>query len=123
MEDAGIDNAEGVIFSVPRKNEMFSLLKKRMQDGRFFYPNVTFEKPYRGDICNELNVERFALRADGGLAFSHPQGTHDDVFCAAALAVYATCEMSPEPFLAVVPRIARWRFSQFKRQLVRRRSF
>ena len=104
MENAGIQNAEGVIFSAPRKSEMASLLKKRMQDGRFFYPMVNFEKPYRGDICNEFNVERFALRADGGYAFSHPQGTHDDVFWASALAVYATCEMSPEPFLAVIPR-------------------
>ncbi len=41
-----------------------TLLKKRMQDGRFLYPLVSFEKPYRGDICNELNVERFVLRAD-----------------------------------------------------------
>jgi hypothetical protein len=41
---------------------------------------------------------------DGGLAFSHPQSTHDDVFWASALAVYATCEMSPEPFISVVPR-------------------
>ena len=104
MENAGIDNAEGVVFSVPRKSEMASLLKKRMQDGRFLYPMVSFEKPYRGDICNELNIERFALRKDGGLAFSHPQGTHDDVFWSIALAVYATADMAPEPFLAVVPR-------------------
>lgn len=104
MENAGIDNAEGVVFSSPRKSEMASLLKKRMQDGRLYFPLVTWEKPYRGDICNEYNVERFALRKDGGIAYSHPQGTHDDVFWASALAVYATCEMSPEPFLAVVPR-------------------
>ena len=65
---------------------------------------VSFEKPYRGDICNEFNIERFALRADGGLSFSHPQGTHDDVFWSIALAVYATADMAPEPYLAVVPR-------------------
>lgn len=75
----------------------------------------------RGDICNEFNVELFAKPADNGLLFSHPQGTHDDVFWASALAVYATCEMSPEPFLAVVPRMARWRYSGIRRQLVRRR--
>jgi len=104
MENAGIDNAEGVVFSVPRKSEMASLLKKRMQDGRFLYPMISFEKPYRGDICNELNIERFALRADGGISFSHPQGTHDDVFWSIALAIYATTDMAPEPYLAVVPR-------------------
>ena len=64
---------------------------------RFFQIPRTFRP-------NQLREERFALRQDGGLAFSHPQGTHDDVFWASALAVYATCEMSPEPFLAVVPR-------------------
>lgn len=59
-------------------------------------------------IFVKLNIERFALRADGGYAFSHPQGSRDDVFWATALAVYATAEMSPEQFLVVVPRIARW---------------
>lgn len=105
MENAGIENAEGVIFSQPRKSEMASLLKKRMQDERFFFPRLTWDKPYQGgDICNEFNVERFALRADGGLAFSHPQGTHDDVFWATALAVFGTCEMVPEPSLVVASR-------------------
>ncbi|MCW4024941.1 MAG: terminase family protein [Candidatus Bathyarchaeota archaeon] len=104
MENAGIENAEGVVFSSPRKSEMASLLKKRMQDNRFFYPLLTWEKPYKGDICNEFNVERFALRADGGLAFSHPQGTHDDVFWASALSVFATTEMTTNPELFVVPR-------------------
>jgi phage FluMu gp28-like protein len=104
MENAGIENAESVNFSVPRKSEMASLLKKRMQDGRFLYPLLSFERPYRGDLCSELNVERFALRADGGYSFSHPAGTHDDVFWSIALAVYATADMSPEPYLAVIPR-------------------
>ena len=94
MEKAGINNAEGVVFSTPRKSEMAALLKKRMQDKRFFFPLLSWPKPYQGDICNELNVERYALRKDGGLAFTHPQGTHDDVFWASALAVYATVEMS-----------------------------
>lgn len=104
MENADINNTEGVNFSVPRKSEMASLLKKRMQDGRFLYPLVSFEKPYRGDLCNELNVERFALRADGGYSFNHPAGTHDDIFWSITLAVYATADMSPEHYLAVIPR-------------------
>ena len=29
-----------------------------------------------------------------GYAFSHPQGTHDDVFWACGLAVFSTVEMS-----------------------------
>jgi phage FluMu gp28-like protein len=93
MENAGINNAEGVVFSSSRKSEMATLLKKRMQDKRFYFPLLSWERPYRGDICNEFNVERFALRKDGGLAFSHTQASHDDVFWASALAVYSTVEM------------------------------
>lgn len=106
MENAGINNAEGVNFSVPRKSEMASLLKQRMMDQRLFYPLLNWERPYRGDICTELNVERYELRKDGAVGFSHPNGTHDDVFWSIALSVYATVTMAPEPFLAVLPRIA-----------------
>jgi phage FluMu gp28-like protein len=104
MTAAGIDNAEGVNFSVPRKSEMASLLKQRMSNHKFFYPLLSWERPFRGDICTELNVERYDLRKDGAIGFSHPNGTHDDVFWATALAVFATCEMAPEQFVTVVPR-------------------
>ena len=43
MEMAGIDNAEGVNFSVPRKSEMASLLKQRMTNGKFYYPLLNWE--------------------------------------------------------------------------------
>ena len=104
MENAGIDNAEGVYFSVPRKSEMASLLKQRMMNKQFFYPLLNWERPCRGEICTELNVERYDLRKDGTIGFSHPTGTHDDVFWSIALAAYSTTEMEPEPFLAVIPR-------------------
>jgi hypothetical protein len=104
MEFAGIDNVEGVNFSVPRKSEMANLLKQRMLNKQFFYPLLSWERPYRGEICNELNIERYDLRKDGNIGFSHPHGTHDDVFWSVALAVYATAEMGPEPSLFVVPR-------------------
>jgi hypothetical protein len=104
METAGIENAEGVNFSVPRKSEMASLLKQRMTNGKFFYPLLNWERPYRGDICSELNVERYELRRDGAIGYSHPSGTHDDIFWSIALAVYATTNMEPEPFLAIIPR-------------------
>lgn len=104
MENAGIENAEGVNFSVPRKSEMAHLLRQRMQNRQFHFPLLTWEKPYRSDICTELNVEKYQLRNDGNVGFSHPTGTHDDVFWSIALAVYATVEMEPEPFIAVVPR-------------------
>jgi hypothetical protein len=93
MEDAGILNAEGVNFSVPRKSEMANLLKQRMTNEQLFFPLATWEKPYRGDVCSELNVEKYELRKDGAIAFSHPNGTHDDVFWSMALSVFATVQM------------------------------
>ncbi len=104
MENAGINNVEGVNFSVPRKSEMASLLKQRLASQTLFYPFMIWERPHRGDLCTELNVERYCLRKDGNIGYYHPNGTHDDVFWATALAVYATTDMQPEPFLAVIPR-------------------
>jgi hypothetical protein len=95
MENASISNAEGVTFSVPRKSEMASLLKQRMANHQLFYPLLNWDRPYRGDICTELNTEHFTLRRDGNIGFSHPNGTHDDVFWSIALACYSTVEMQP----------------------------
>ncbi len=103
MQNADIENAEGVTFTTPRKNEMASLLKQRMANHKLYYPLLNWERPYRSDICTELNRERYKLQKDGTLAFSHPYGTHDDVFWSIALAVYATTDMTPEPTLTVIP--------------------
>lgn len=104
MKNAGINNAEGVNFSVPRKSEMAGLLKQRMLNKQLYYPLMSWERPCHGEICTELNVERYDLRRDGSVGFSHPYGTHDDVFWSIALAAYATANMQPEPFLAMFPR-------------------
>jgi phage FluMu gp28-like protein len=93
MENAGIKNAEGVNFNIPRKSEMASLFKQRMMNQKLFYPYLTWEKPYRGDVCSELNVERYELRKDGAINLSHPNGTHDDTWWSMALGVYGTVEM------------------------------
>jgi phage FluMu gp28-like protein len=95
MEDAQIQNAEGVVFSTSRKSEMANLLKQRMLDDRLFFPYLTWEHPYRGDICTELNIEKYHIRKDGTTGYSHPSGTHDDVFWSLALGVYGTVKMKP----------------------------
>jgi hypothetical protein len=64
-----------------------------MMNQRLFYPLLIWEKPYRGDICSEPNVERYELRTDGAISFSHPNGTHDYVFWILALGVFGTVEM------------------------------
>ena len=66
-----------------------------MANHQFFYPLLNWERPYRGEICTGLNVERYSLRKDGNISYHHPTGTHDDVFWSIALAVYATAEMGP----------------------------
>jgi hypothetical protein len=104
MQNSGIDNVEGVRFTLPRKQEMATLLKQRMANNQFWYPYFTWQAPYPNEWVTELNVERFELRKDGSIAFNHPSGTHDDLFWACALAIYATVQMKPEPFLTVVPR-------------------
>ena len=93
MENAKIRNAEGVNFSLPRKSEMASVLKQRMDNGDLFYTYLVWEKPYKGDLCTELNLEKYELRRDGAIMLNHPTGTHDDVFWSIALGAYATVEM------------------------------
>jgi hypothetical protein len=44
------------------------------------------------------------MQKDGDIGCSHPTGTHDDVFWSIAIAIYATVEIEPEPFLYIVPR-------------------
>jgi len=43
-------------------------------------------------LCSELNVERFELMKTGHIKFSHPEGSHDDVFWSFCLAVYAAVQ-------------------------------
>jgi len=104
MQNSEIDNVEGVRFSLPRKQEMATLVKQRMINNRFWYPYFTWERPYRGEWVSELNVERFELRKDGSIAFNHPSGTHDDVWWSVALALFSSVEMVEAPEVWVVPR-------------------
>jgi len=120
MQNAGINaEIEGVTFTVPRKQEMASLLKQRMLEGAYNFPFVEMRlsPTVLLSYVAELNVERFELRKDGSIAFSHPQGQHDDTFWATALAIYCTVKMTPEPYLAVIPRIAREKLQKLRNRL------
>jgi hypothetical protein len=87
-------------FTTPRKSEMAHLLKQRMANHQLYCPLLTWERPIRGGICTELNIERYTHRKDGTIGYHHPYGTHDDVFWSLALATYATVEMQPEQITA-----------------------
>ena len=86
---------------------MASLLKQRMSNGDLFYPLLSWEKPYRGDITAELNVERYDFRKDGAIGFSHPNGTHDDVFWSIALASLRNRRNEPRTIHNSHPKITR----------------
>lgn len=90
MRGAGLRYTEGVVFTQASKQEMAQLLKQRMTEGRL-------RVPFGLDLLDELNVERYELTKTGRIAFSHPDGTHDDRFWALALAVYAAEKAPPAP--------------------------
>ncbi|HZY93816.1 MAG TPA: hypothetical protein VFE98_03020 [Candidatus Bathyarchaeia archaeon] len=80
---AGLKNSEGVMLSLPQKQQIMVYLKKQMQEGKA----AVF---YDQDLINQLNLERYELTKTGQMQFSHPAGTHDDQLWAFALAVYAS---------------------------------
>jgi phage FluMu gp28-like protein len=98
MQNAGLDNVEGVKFTLESKQEMAQHLKQAMTEKRLCIP-------YDGELIAELNVEQYELSKEGKTKFSHPQGTHDDRFWALALAAYAT-RVEPAPQLWVVAKTA-----------------
>jgi len=87
MKNAGIRNVEGIMLSLQSKQEILGYLKQLMQNRLFTYP---FDDEHGVDLTGELNLERFELTKTGQIMFSHPEGTHDDILWAVALAVYAS---------------------------------
>jgi len=83
MQKGGIPNVEGITLTLPTKQEILGHLKQLMQNQLFTYP-------FDVNLTSELNVERFELTKTGQIQFSHPEGTHDDILWAVALAVYAS---------------------------------
>ena len=80
---------DGVIFGVKNKYEMASYLKQKMLKKQF-------KMYYNLDIIANLNIENFELTKTGETIFSHPQGTHDDIFWAICLACAATMKKEPK---------------------------
>lgn len=78
-----LKNADGVMLSSPKKQEIMVYLKKVMQEQRLRIP---FDRA----LMNEMNSERYEMTKTGQLQFSHSAGTHDDRLWALALAVYAS---------------------------------
>jgi phage FluMu gp28-like protein len=94
MQKGGIPNVEGITLTLATKQEILGHLKQLMQNQLFTYP-------FDVNLTSELNIERFELTKTGQVQFSHPEGTHDDILWAVALAVYATREAPRPQFMPV----------------------
>jgi len=96
MAHSGITNVTGVTFTVASKEDMATVLREKMRAKEFLIPYEPVRKRQDIDLCAELNIEKYELMKTGHIRFSHPEGSHDDVFWATALAVYAAVQ-SPMP--------------------------
>lgn len=92
MVQGGIKGVEGVTFTVNSKEDMANILRERMRQGELKIPYVPVRKSGDIDLTAELNVERYELAKTGHVGFSHPQGTHDDVFWAMALSCFSAVQ-------------------------------
>jgi hypothetical protein len=95
MMKGGIHGVEGILFSLPSKEQMATILRETMRRKELRIPYTPPEFAGQVDLTSELNVEKYELMKTGHIRFSHPTGGHDDVFWALALAVYAS--RVPEP--------------------------
>jgi phage FluMu gp28-like protein len=92
MIRSGIQNVNGVTFTIQSKEEMATILREKMRTGEVKIPYVPTKKLEDIDLTAELNIEKFELMKTGHLRFGHPEGSHDDVFWSIALAVYASVQ-------------------------------
>ncbi len=101
MFRSGIRGVIGVNFTVKSKEEMATILRKKMRNGEIKIPYIPTRKLDDIDLTAELNVEKFELMKTGHLRFSHPEGGHDDVFWSLALGVYGAVK-APLPGVGAV---------------------
>ena len=92
MVRSGVGATMGIKFTVQSKEEMATILRETMKQGRMKIPYEPVRRREDIDLCSELNVEKFELMKTGHIKFSHPEGSHDDVLWATALAVYASVQ-------------------------------
>jgi hypothetical protein len=96
MQRSGITNVTGVTFTIQKKEDMATILREKMRLREFLIPYEPVRRRQDIDLCAELNIEKYELMKTGHIRFSHPEGSHDDIFWAVALAVYASVQ-APMP--------------------------
>jgi len=90
IRNQGLNNVEGLKFTVQTKEDLLSNLKIAMEQNRLAIP-------YHRQLCTQINEQQYAYSKSGHLQFSHPQNSHDDMLWALALAVYGAREPRKEP--------------------------
>lgn len=95
MVKLGLKNVQGIVLTLPEKQEVMTCLKQVMLEKRLRIPRDR-------DLENEMNGEIAEITATGKTKFYHRSGTHDDRLWAVALAVYgARYDIEPyHPFAA-----------------------
>jgi len=85
IRNQGLNNVEGLKFTVQTKEELLSNLKIAMEQNRLAIP-------YHRQLCTQINEQQYAYSKSGHLQFSHPTNSHDDMLWALALSAYAARE-------------------------------
>jgi len=107
IKEIGFPEPQGINFSEPSKHGMATFLKDRMMTVRKSDRKLTpeeakrqFEFPHDMELEAELNVVQWEQKPGSQIySFSHPQGTHDDLFWAITLAAVATTGAVPDSIL------------------------
>ncbi len=92
MVRGGIQGVKGITFTIQSKEEMATILREKMRNQEIKIPYVPTKRINDIELTSELNIEKCELLKTGHLRFSHPEGSHDDVFWSLALAVYASVQ-------------------------------
>jgi phage FluMu gp28-like protein len=92
MFRGGIRGVTGITFTIQSKEEMATILREKMRNQEIKIPYDPSRRIEEVELTSELNIEKYELLKTGHLRFSHPDGSHDDVFWSLALAVYASVQ-------------------------------
>ena len=90
LKEQGMQNVEGLVFTVRTKEELLSCLKIAMEQKRL-------RMPYLRRLAEQINEQQYEYTKSGHLKFSHPQGSHDDMLWSLALACYVATMKRPAP--------------------------
>ena len=76
MVHSGIQNVQGITFTIQTKEDMATVLREKMRQREFLIPYEPVRKRQDIDLCTELNIEKYELMKTGHIRFSHPEGCY-----------------------------------------------